>query len=164
MTKKVTSEIADYISKDFEVLRMNGFKTEEAFKTIQSDVSDEFDVNVSRASVGDYAYKTYDEVKAKLKEHDRKYYQKIIKPTNERIEMIIDVFTGFDKSYTRREVWEIAGGSLIRVGGVLKGYFDVGVLNRKKIDRNFVYSLNPNSPLHVIADGFFKKRESKLVY
>jgi len=53
---KVTEPMADYIFKSYKALRLKGKKQKDALKIIQSDIKDNFDVDVAIDTIIGYAY------------------------------------------------------------------------------------------------------------
>ena len=66
----VTREIADTIYKIFEVLRiLDGLEQKKAYEKIQSDIFDEFGIEISTGTISFYCYQTFDEVRGYQKNY-----------------------------------------------------------------------------------------------
>jgi hypothetical protein len=74
--RQVTKEIADYIYRDYEVLKLGRVKQKDIlFKTIQSDVENDFGTKITSATLVPYVYYTIEEVKKRRKKYNRKYME-----------------------------------------------------------------------------------------
>jgi len=111
------------------------------------------------------------EVKAQKREYQREYRQrpeirermkKLVKSRNENIGMNIDVFTDLNVELTPKQVWEKVGGRYGEVCSSLNAYHKADILNKRKEGANTFYRLNPKSPFHVIADGFFEEKAKEM--
>jgi hypothetical protein len=169
----VTKEIADYIYKSYEALRLDKVKPEKVLELIRSDIEEGFGVRIGLGTIEDYSHQTFDkfkkcqreyqkENKNKISEYRREYQQKNTKPRNTNFPVIIDVFNGFDVELTSRQIWEKTGGNLINIRHFLHDYYKSGILIRRKKGGGFVYRLNPESPFYVVAGNFFKEKEEEL--
>jgi len=182
---KITREIADFIMSEYTLLKSKGVNLRKTTEIINSCLHE---ISVSKKTVFKYGntpfkvvkakhreYYQRPEVKARMREYSRERYQrpevkarrreymkKLVKPRNENIEMNIDVFTDLGVELTLREVWEKVGGNYLEVCRNLSAYCRAGVLKKGKRGGKTTYRLNPDSPLHVIADGLFEDKSKKL--
>jgi hypothetical protein len=165
--RKVTREMARDIYHSFEALRISGYKNQDAFKIIQSDVFDTLSVKLGLGTVKDYAYQTFDKriechKKSEKNREAQRRYRQISKPRNEKFSLAIDVFTSLDVELTPRQVWEKVGGRFCNISKSLFEYQKVGLLERVEKGNTFLYKLNPHSPFRVMVDGYFEKKEKEI--
>jgi hypothetical protein len=96
--------------------------------------------------------------KERLRKYMKEHAKEFVKPRNEEIEMVIDVFTDFSVELTPTQVWKKVGGRYHEVDADLIAYYKAEVLKKERRGANVFYSLNPESPFCVIADGLFEKK------
>jgi len=106
--------------------------------------------------------KNHPETKAKDIARSRKFLDAHVKPRNEKIESVIDLFPDFNTKLNQIQIWEKFGGSYLSVNKELNRFYESGDLNKERVGRYVVYSLNPESPSLCAVDGFFKEKEKEL--
>lgn len=168
---KVTREMADYIQKSYKALRTDKVKSKKAFNLVHEDTEKKFGVKLGLGTVRFYSNFTFDELKEYRKNYShsesfkksiKKYMQKMVKPRNEKIAMILDVFNGLDVELTPKQVWEKVGGFYFNVTRVLNDYSKTNVLKKRTEDDNVFYRLDPDSPFINVVDGFFERKEKEI--
>lgn len=103
--------------------------------------------------------KKHPETRKKDIERSRKFLYEHVKPPNENFETVIDVFPDLNTRLNQIQIWEKIGGSYASINRRLKPFYEFGVLNKERVGRYVLYSLNPESPFLCFADGFFKEKE-----
>jgi len=99
----------------------------------------------------------------KLRSENRQKYHLGKLPLNPKIEMAIDMFTGFDLELSATDVWKERGGHYGDVRKALREYEKSGVLIGRKEGRKKYYRLNPDNPCSIIADGQYVAAERQLL-
>jgi len=105
------------------------------------------------------AYSQRPEVKA----YKKAYHQRpeVIEREKKR-KYVIDVFTDFETGHTFDEIRKECGGRSKRIREDIDAYEGTCVITKTIENGIEVYRLNPDSPFHKVADGFFKKESEKL--
>lgn len=116
-------------------------------------------------------YKGEYDKRPEVKKHQRKYRKEyfkrpdVIDHIKERVtkrKLIIDVFTDFKTAYSFEDIRKECGGKPKNITEELQLYTDSSILIKTFENEKEVYRLNPSSPMHVVANKFFKKIEKKL--